>query len=333
MKQQSVFSILCGVIIGLLIFGVIFASSSTKLAYAQLSGATAAYQQQQMQRYPSSPSSSSSLSSSSPLQTSQTPPSSPSSATPQPFTLFESLEKGIRVQVPAGYVVEDPGLPSQDIQQIFRLSGFSYIMPQFLLSVCPEELALPATDGQYECQNPQGIVYGPREGAGTIGSADAIHVMRFDNLHDNPEFERAVPQNKSITADDLVAFNIKFLTQGRDIDLNVTKTTDTTVNYYPKGPSNTTTATNQAPIALPAKLADFTYAAKSNNEGGSIASTQYRGFFLHVVGPDGNTGYVLAYEQPSEDVKSGKVQWLSPAVAQVFDSFELVGTVERTATS
>ncbi len=310
MKQLSVSSILCGVLIGLLIFGAMFASSSTKLAYAQLSGATAAYQQQQSQRHQSSPLSSS------PLQTSQTP-QPPSSSTPQSFTLFESLEKGIRVQVPAGYVVEDPELPNQDIQQIFRLSGFSHIMPQFLLSVCPEELALPATGDQYECQNPQGIVYGPREGAGTIGSADAIHVMRFDNLHDNPEFERAVPQNKSVTADDLVAFNIKFLTQGRDIDLNVTKTTGTTVNYYPKGLSNTTT--NQAPIALPAKLADFTYAANSNKEGGSIGSTQYRGFFLHVVGPDGNTGYVLAYEQPLEDVKSGKVQWLSPAVAQVFN--------------
>ncbi|MFL6479175.1 MAG: hypothetical protein ACJ707_10230 [Nitrososphaera sp.] len=313
MKQQSVSSILCGVFIGLLIFGAIFASLSTELAYAQLSGATAAYQQQQqLQRYQSSPASPSSM--------------------PESSTLFESLKKGIRIQVPTGYVVEDPALPSQDIQKIFQLSGFSYIMPQFLLSICPEELALPATGGQYECQNPKGIVYGPRQGAGTIGSADAIHVMRFNNLHDNPEFESAVPQNKSITADDLVAFNIKFLSQGRDIDLNVTKTTDTTVNYYPKGPSNSTT-TNQAPIALPAKLADFTYTANSNNAGVSIGSTQYRGFFLHVVGPDGNTGYVLAYEQPSEDVKSGKVQWLSPAVAQVFDSFELVEPVERTATS
>ena len=329
MKQQSVSSILCGVIIGLLIFGAIFASLSTELAYAQLSGATAAYQkQQQLQGYQSSPSSS--LSSST-LQTSQAQP--PPSSTQESSTLFESLKKGIRIQVPTGYVVEDSALPSQDIQKLFQLSGFSYIMPQFLLSVCPEELALPATGGQYECQNPKGIVYGPRQGAGTIGSADAIHVMRFNNLHANPEFESAVPQNKSITADDLVAFNIKFLTQGRDIDLNVTKTTDTTVNYYPKGPSNTTTAANQAPIALPAKLADFTYTANSNNAGVSIGSTQYRGFFLHVVGPDGNTGYVLAYEQPSEDVKSGKVQWLSPAVARVFDSFELVEPAERTATS
>jgi hypothetical protein len=312
MKQQSVSSILCGVIIGLLIFGAIFASLSTELAYAQLSGATAAYQQQQqLQRYQSSP--------------------APPSSMPESSTLFESLKKGIRIQVPTGYVVEDPALPSQDIQKIFQLSGFSYIMPQFLLSICPEELALPATGSQYECQNPKGIVYGPRQGAGTIGSADAIHVMRFNNLHDNPEFESAVSQNRSITADDLVAFNIKFLTQGRDIDLNVTKTTDTTVNYYPKGPSNTTT--NQAPIALPAKLADFTYTTNSNNAAVSIGSTQYRGFFLHVVGPDGNTGYVLAYEQPSEDVKSGKVQWLSPAVAQVFDSFELVEPAEGTATN
>src|SRR4051812_11770131 len=121
MKQQSVSSILCGVIIGLLIFGAIFASLSTELAYAQLSGATAAYQkQQQLQRYQSSPSSS--LSSST-LQTSQTPPSS---SMPESSTLFESLKKGIRIQVPTGYVVEDPALPSQDIQKLFQLSGFSY---------------------------------------------------------------------------------------------------------------------------------------------------------------------------------------------------------------
>ena len=279
-------------------------------AYAQLTGATAEFQQQQQQQ--------------------QQPPSSSSSSASSSSSFFESLEKGIRVEVPAGYVVEDPELPSLQLQQLLDLSGFGYTMPKFLLHVCPDELALSTIGGQYKCEDPSGTVFGPREGSGTIGSADAIHVMRFDNLRDNPEFEHAVVrQNKSITVDDLVAFNIAFLTKGRGIEIDaLNTTTTTTVNYYPEG-TNTTTSANQNPVALlPAKFADFVYTLRWQDST-SADSIEYRGYFLHVLGPDGNTGYILAYEQPSEEIvasSAGEQQsWITPAVAQVFDSFELIG--------
>jgi hypothetical protein len=75
-------------------------------------------------------------------------------------SIFESPEKGIRVQVPAGYVVEDPELADPEVQQLLDLADLN--LPQFLLAVCPEELVLPAIGGQYQCEDPPGIRFGPR---------------------------------------------------------------------------------------------------------------------------------------------------------------------------
>lgn len=86
-------------------------------------------------------------------------------------------------------MVEDPELLAPEVQQLLNLTGIDLMIPQFLLHVCPDDLALYVIDGRYKCQDPLGTVYGPREGAGVIGSADAIHVMWFNNLHNNPEFE------------------------------------------------------------------------------------------------------------------------------------------------
>lgn len=284
---------------------IMITTTRTTGAYAQLSGATGAFQQQQQQQQQMQPPSSSSF--------------------------FESPEKGIRVLVPAGYVVEDTELSSPEVQQLLDLADLN--LPQFLLDVCPEVLALPAIGGQHRCEDPPGTGYGPREGGGIIGTADSIHVMRFDNLLDKPEFEGVVRQNKNITVDDLIGFNIMWLIGGRDLELDVLKTTNTTVNYYPEGATSNanTTTTNQVPIALPAKLADFVYTIRWD-AGASAGSMEYRGFFLHVLGPDGNTGYILAYEQPSEEVaSSGEQSWIPPAVAQVFDSFELIGELTAVA--
>jgi plastocyanin len=278
----------------------LLAVAAVNAAYSQFSGATGAFQQQQQEQQ----------------QQRQQSLSSPSSS---PSSFFESQEKGIRVQVPGDYAVEDPELLSPELQQLLDLAGVNLLMPQFLLHVCPDELALPMTGGQHKCQEPQGIVYGPREGTGIIGSADAIHVMRFDNLRNNPEFEGVVRQNRNITADDLIAFNVIWLVEGRGVELDVLRTANTTVNYYPEGAT-----ANQAPVALPAKVADLAYAL-GWNEGSSANSMEYRGFFLHVLGPDGNTGYILGYEQPSQEVASlGEQPWITPLVAQVFDSFELI---------
>jgi hypothetical protein len=298
--------------IAIIITTILLVLVAAQAAYAQLTGATGALQQQ---------------------QPSPTLPPSSSSST------FESPEKGIRVQVPTGYVVEDPELRSPEAEQLMELPGLSFILPQFLLHVCPEELALPAIGGQHRCENPPGMVFGPREGSGTIGKTDAIHVMRFDNLRDNPEFERVVRQNQNITADDLIAFNIIFLTQATingDVELDVINTTDTTVNYYPAEGA-------QAPRTLPAKLADFVYTMRWDDDISGAGSMEYRGYFLHVLSPDGNSGYILAYEQPSSEVIESagggeggvaamqQQQWIPPEVAQVFDSFELIEPVATVA--
>jgi hypothetical protein len=291
--------------IAVALISLLLAATEVTTVHSQFSGATGAFQQQQQEQQQR-------------LQS----PSSPSSSS---SSFFESLEKGIRVEVPAGYVVEDPEVLSLQLQQLLDLSGMGHTMPKFLLHVCPAEYALSTTGGQHKCEDPSGTVFGPREGSGTIGSADAIHVMRFDNLRDNPEFEHGVRQNKSIAVDDLVAFNMVYLTQGRGIEIDTLNTTNTTVNYYPEGTTTDNSSANENPVALPAMFADFVYTLRWH-DGISADSMEYRGYFLHVLGPDGNTGYILAYEQPSEEIaSSGEQPWIAPPVAQVFDSFELVG--------
>ncbi len=307
------------IIIVAALLSLLLAATAVNAAYSQFSGATGAFQQEQQKLPQPQPQQNQQQSESDP------PTSSSSSQSP---SYFENSKKGIRFQVPSGYVVEDPELLGPEVQQLLDLTGINLMIPQFLLHVCPDDLALSMTDGRYKCQDPLGTVYGPREGTGIIGSADAIHVMRFNNLRNNPEFEGMASQNRSITADDLMAFNIMWLVERRGAELDVLNTANTTVNYYyyPEGATNSTTA-NQASVALlPAKFADFVYTIRWN-DGSSANSIEYRGYFLHVLGPDGNTGYILAYEQPSEEVSlSGEQRpWITPAVAQVFDSFELVG--------
>lgn len=297
------------------LLSLLLAATAVNAAYSQFSGATGAFQQEQQRPIPQQ-------------QNQQRSESAPplSSSSPLP-SYFESPEKGIRFQVPPGYVVEDPELLAPEVQQLLNLTGIDLMIPQFLLHVCPDDLALSMIDGRYKCQDPLGTVYGPREGTGVIGSADAIHVMRFNNLHNNPEFEGVASQNRSISADDLIAFNIKWLEERRGVEIDVLNTANTTVNYYyPEVAINSTTA-NQASVALlPAKFADFVYTIRWN-DGSSENSIEYRGYLLHVLGPDGNTGYILAYEQPSEEVSLSdeRRSWITPAVAQVFESFELVG--------
>ena len=313
-------------IIVVALVSLLLIATEVTTVYSQFSGATGVFQQQQQEQQ---------------QQQLRQSPSSPFSVSSSSSSIFESPEKGVRVEVPAGYVVEDPELLSPDLQQLLTLSGLGYTIPKFLLHVCPAEYALSTIGGQHKCKDPSGTVFGPRQGSGTIGSADAIHVMRFDNLRDNPEFEHVVRQNKSIAVDDLVAFNIVFLTQSRGIEIDALNTTKTTtVNYYPEGTANNNTSSeNQDSVALlPAKFADFVYTVRWN-DGSSANSMEYRGYFLHVLGPDGNTGYILAYEQPSEEIvvassAAGDQQsWITPAVAQVFDSFELIGEQTTTAAS
>lgn len=297
------------------LLSLLLAATAVNAAYSQFSGATGAFQQEQQQL---------------PQQNQQSESASPLSSSSSSPSFFENPEKGIRLQVPSGYVVEDPELLGPEVQQLLDLTSIDLMIPQFLIHVCPDELALSMTDGRYKCQDPLGTVYGPREDTGIIGSADAIHVMRFNNLRNNPEFEGMASQNRSITADDLIAFNIMWLVERRGaVELDVLNTANTTVNYYyyPEGTTNSTTANQVSVALLPAKFADFVYTIRWNDGSSANNSIEYRGYFLHILGPDGNTGYILAYEQPSEEVSlSGeRKSWITPAVAQVFESFELVG--------
>lgn len=233
-----------------------------------------------------------------------------SDAEAQAQQVFESSQNGVRFQVPAGYVVEDNPPMDSYTEDMFLLGGLN--IPDFPISVCPAENALPAIGGTHTCQESEGP--GQREGGGKFTSAQEIQIMRVFGLQEREEFATVVSQNKEITPDDLLAFFITSIMPfgGVGTDIQILKTTNATVGYYDT--ANSTTPTT----LLPARQTDIFYETKYRTEIGTTTTKETRGFYLYVLTPDKNTGYIIAYEEPaSEAAQSGNQTWITPEIGTV----------------
>jgi hypothetical protein len=212
-------------------------------------------------------------------------------ATIQPDRTFESVVDGFRLKVPAGWVVEDFDNEHPDMKAVERLlSGLTT-----LAALCSDYN--PGLGGTYDCAN--------------TDTTPSLVVGRLSDLKSRPAVQSLIiSQNKSITTQDLVTL---FISEPRigNANYKVLDSWDREVNVVSS--NNSSSGGAIIPTAkAPAKLVRLSY---TDNLGRENVHT----FMLFVLGPDGNTGYLIT--------SPGQLATATAPIAeaqQVFDSFELI---------
>jgi hypothetical protein len=212
-------------------------------------------------------------------------------ATIQPDRTFESVVDGFRLKMPAGWVVEDFDNEHPDMKAVERLLGGLTT----LATLCSEYN--PGLGGTYDCAN--------------TDTTPSLVVGRLSDLKSRPAVQSLIiSQNKSITTQDLVTL---FISEPRvgNANYKVLDSWDREVNVVSS--NNSSSGGAIIPTAkAPAKLVRLSY---TDNLGRENVHT----FMLFVLGPDGNTGYLIT--------SPGQLATATAPIAeaqQVFDSFELI---------
>jgi hypothetical protein len=211
-------------------------------------------------------------------------------------TYHQNTVDGFRVQVPAGWVIDDIDNTDPDV-----IANEEFWNASNLALICLQKDALPSIGGTFRC-NPESI--------------DNIAITRFGNLHERPEFAALEEQGKAITLLDVVALRIDLLESSGGLfstytigNVRMNNITDRSVNIIDS-------ETNQTIATTPAKFIELVYTATYPIY---FSAQDLKMFSLLVLSSDADTGF-------SVSISARNVTDLapSPAVKQVMDSFELV---------
>lgn len=210
---------------------------------------------------------------------------------------YTDISKGFCVQVPSGWVVDEVNKTDPSVNQ--RTIPDHGI--EFLISMCPQEVSLPAPGRIHTCPFPL-----PATATG------AFQLYRFIDLQDRPELAALVQQGEPILTDDLLALYIDYQRNITFYDPYVYQSiqlvTDEDIEVSIVDPQNN----NQTVGAAQAKFVEFTH-TDSNGYG------SYKQSALLVLSSDANMGYVV---RPIVSQLSN--QELPGFATQVINSFELI---------
>jgi hypothetical protein len=198
---------------------------------------------------------------------------------------FESQEGGFRLQVPEGWVIQD----GDDIIDSTTLDSGS----EDVAVLCPEKDALPGIGGAHNCQ--------------AANLTDSIFITRWSDLQSRPEFENASSSNNGVitpTTDDMVALWVRYLQNVSASQIKIVNATD--VNGFTRIVNMTYQVVNKAGTLLP--FDDYTYGVKAA--------------VMLALSQDRNTGYSIVNALSDHNIYNRTE--FSPAVKEVFDSFELI---------
>ena len=161
-----------------------------------------------------------------------------------------------------------------------------------IATLCLENEALPDVGGDYNCD--------------AASLTDSIFINRFPDLQSRPEFQNESDSDSTIipTTDDLVALWIQELQNESASQIRIENATD--INEFTKIVDMTYQYVETAGTVLP--FDDFTYEVKSTS--------------MYVLSQDRNTGYNIFNSLAIPNVMN--VTEHSPAVQEVFNSFELI---------
>jgi hypothetical protein len=213
-------------------------------------------------------------------------------------TTFQSASDGFRVQVPDGWIIQDANNTGSRLEDEIRL-GYG-ILAQLcakeqqgaILSNASDTINSNSTINTNGCQGAQ---------------EELIHIVRYPDLD-----TRVVSNNSTVnnmTTDNILLYHLQKLQEVGYRGIQIVNRSDVTLNL-------TNPQTNQTIATVPAKLVEMTYnTASAPNE-------MRRGYLISTASNQtapnlGTTkGYTVFYE--------GNIITNAAAVAQVFDSFELI---------
>ncbi|MDQ4017920.1 MAG: PKD domain-containing protein [Thermoproteota archaeon] len=247
-------------------------------------------------------------------QQQQQPLTSQPALTQNGTTLFQSIEDGIRLKVPEGWVIHDVNNTGSTLSEE-STQGYG-----ILAQLCTEEeeqqqgSSLSNVSGSGDtaiCQGPEG---------------DIIHIVRYLDLDTRLQGSNNVTttNNNNMTIDNILLYHMQKLQEVGYSGIEIVNSTDTTLNVA-------NPQTNETIATVPAKLVEITYSsnfAPNETRTGSFILTA-----TNVTAPNLGTtkGYSVFYEGNSTataetPIPSGSLApiLLPASVRQVFDSFELV---------
>src|SRR5215210_6934316 len=234
-------------------------------------------------------------------------------------TLFQSTNDSFRVQVPQGWVIQDVNNTGSAVLEE-ATQGYG-----ILAQLCPTD------------QHQQPTLPNVRASGNTSscnGSEnDVIHIVRYPDLDNRLQAANNVTTNNSMTNDNVLSYHLQKLQEVGYRSIWIVNSTDMTLNL--RNPQ-----TNQTIATVPAKSVNMTYTtaiAPNETRSGYIISTA-----TNVTAPDLGTikGYAVFYEGNTTAAATPRITATSAAassgslapppiplpvaVAQVFDSFELI---------
>jgi hypothetical protein len=216
-----------------------------------------------------------------------------------PTRTFQSTgDDAFRVQIPEDWIIHDIDNTDSTMLELESSQGYG-----LLATLCPERQ-------QQESEAALSNVGGSGDTASCQGSdGNIIHIVRY------PDLETTLG-----TTDNILTYHLQKLQEIGYNNIEVVNSTDRTVNI--ENPQ-----TNQTIATVPAKFVEITYTSVS------APNETRRGYFIltstdATLPNEGTTkGYSVFYEGGSSTSTT-----LSPAVGQIFDSFELIGASEAAAT-
>jgi hypothetical protein len=213
-------------------------------------------------------------------------------------TTFQSASDGFTVQVPDGWIIQDANNTGSRLEDEIRL-GYG-ILAQLcakeqqgaILSNASDTINSNSTINTNGCQGAQ---------------EELIHIVRYPDLD-----TRVVSNNSTVnnmTTDNILLYHLQKLQEVGYRDIQIVNRSDVKLNL-------TNPQTNQTIATVPAKLVEMTYntaSAPNVMRTGYLISTA-----SNQTAPNLGTtkGYTVFYE--------GNIITNAAAVAQVFDSFELI---------
>jgi PKD repeat protein len=250
-------------------------------------------------------------------QQQQQPLTSQPALTQNGTTLFQSIEDGIRLKVPEGWVIHDVNNTGSTLSEE-STQGYG-----ILAQLCTEEeeqqqgSSLSNVSGSGDtaiCQGPEG---------------DIIHIVRYLDLDTRLQGSNNVTtaNNNNMTIDNILLYHMQKLQEVGYSGIEIVNSTDTTLNVA-------NPQTNETIATVPAKLVEITYSsnfAPNETRTGSFILTA-----TNVTAPNLGTtkGYSIFYEGNSATTTAETTRppdSLAPTplpahVRQVFDSFELIAS-------
>src|SRR5215212_5371104 len=248
---------------------------------------------------------------------------------------FQSTNDSFNIQVPQGWVIHDANNTGSALLEEAR-QGYG-----ILAQLCPEE----------EQQQPQQGSLPNASGSSTTstgnscqGSEEVVHIIRYPDLDTRIPAANNVTtasnnnNNNNMTTDDVLSYHLQKLQEVGYRSMQIVNSTDIRLNL-------TSPQTNETIATVPAKVVEMAYS--TNSAPNEIRTGYFISTYTNATAPNPGTtkGYAVFYEDsPKTNTTSATPEIttttatvsssllaltpLTPAVGQIFDSFELIAAAE-----